>query len=97
MKRKTKKPTKPKTTTLRVLEYLRDHGETDASSIGSVIWRDLERHNVYARSNGGGDYAMQMMLGRMRRSSLVRTSNSEGSSRWHITPEGRTYLAARST
>lgn len=93
LKRKTKKKAKPKSTTRRVLEYLMDHGDTAATCLGAAIWRDLQRNNVYARSNGGGDYAMQMMLGRMRREGLVQTAIGEGSSQWYITPLGRKHVS----
>jgi hypothetical protein len=68
--------------------YLAEHGPTAASTLGAVIWRDRPRGHVVS-SNGGGDYAKQMLLGRMRRAGLVCTIDSEGSSRWDVTPRGR--------
>ena len=74
------------TTTQRVLRFLLKHGPSDCSTIGTVI---DNRHGRISAATGGGDYATQMLLGRMRKAGLVRTIVSEGSSRWDVTSRGR--------
>lgn len=74
------------TTTQKVLRYLIKHGTSSAGEVGSVIDK---RHGRIAAVQGGGDYAAQMLLGRMRKAGLVRTIASEGSSRWEVTSLGR--------
>lgn len=79
-------------TTLRVLRYLAAHGPVDATTVGAAVWRDLKRGHVIS-SNGGGDYAAQMLLGRLKKRGLVRHAPSNGASRWEITAEGRRQIA----
>jgi hypothetical protein len=55
--------------------------------VGAVIWANKKRGRT-SSANGGGDYAAQMLLGRMRKAGLVRTIHSEGSSRWEVTALG---------
>lgn len=69
------------------LAYLHKHGEADAGSIGAHLWRDRKGRGISA--SGGGDYAAQMLLGRLRKAGLVTTSSGEGATRWTLTPSGR--------
>lgn len=75
----------------QVLELLRDHGQQSAGDVGAIIWRHRKRGRIIS-SNGGGDYAAQMLLGRMRKKGLVRVASGAGSSQWEITPAGRQKL-----
>lgn len=75
-------------TTDRALRYLLEHGPSGCSEVGTVI-----EHRTGSRggvsTHGGGDYAAQMLLGRMRRAGLVEHAPSDGSSRWRLTTAGR--------
>jgi hypothetical protein len=71
-----------------VCRYLSEHGPQAASIVGAVLWRGRKRGRVVS-TNGGGDYAAQMLLGRMRKAGLVRLAWSEGSSLWEVTTLGR--------
>lgn len=75
------------------VELLLRHGPMAAGELGDRLWPD--RTGRVSSSNGGGDYAAQMLLGRMRRLGLVRVQPGPGSSVWELTPEGRSYGAAR--
>lgn len=69
---------------LRALAYLRTadrRAGVAAGLVGAAVWPGPRRGHVVS-SNGGGDYAAQMLLGRLRRRGLVRTLHTEGSSRW---------------
>lgn len=79
------------TTTLRVLGYLAKHGPSGCSDVGTVI--DNRRGRVSA-VQGGGDYAAQMLLGRMKKAGLVRQAASDGSTLWELTPAGHAALVA---
>lgn len=70
--------------------FLSASGPQSADMVGSILWRDRKRGRV-SSSNGGGDYAAQMLLGRMRKAGLVRHARSEGrgSTRWEVTALGR--------
>lgn len=72
----------------KALAYLHKHGEADAGSIGAHLWPDRRGHIV--AHQGGGDYAAQMLLGRLRKAGLVTTASGEGATRWVLTPSGRT-------
>lgn len=79
-------------TTIRVLRYLINHGPSGCSLVGTVI--DNRRGSRFGVStNGGGDYAAQMLLGRMKKAGLVRHAPSEGSSLWEVTTQGREKAA----
>ena len=58
-----------------------------AGEVGAKLWPTRTKSGVSI--NGGGDYAAQMLLGRMRRAGLVRTTRDPGSSRWELTLKGR--------
>jgi len=77
--------TSKRTTTQRVVLYLHKHGPSGCFEVGEVI--DNRRGRI-AANGGGGDYAAQMLLGRMRKAGIVRVSNYEGSSKWELTQGG---------
>ena len=80
-----KSVTKPVTTTVLVLRYLRDNGPSYSSAIGAVI---RNRRGRRVSASGGGDYAAQMLLGRMKKAGLVQHAPSDGSSVWRLTFKG---------
>ena len=57
-----------------------------------TLWKGKKRGRVVP-SRGGGDYAAQMLLGRMKKAGLVRHAPSEGSSLWEVTDLGRKEAA----
>jgi hypothetical protein len=61
-------------------------GAMAASLIGAMLWP--ERSGRVVAVHGGGDYAAQMLLGRMKKAGLVRVISGAGSSRWELTGEG---------
>ena len=80
---------RPMTATERVLMYLFNRREATAGCVGSAIWPDRDvRGGRGVSSNGGGDYAAQMLLGRLKKAGLVEHAPSEGSSRWRLTRRG---------
>jgi hypothetical protein len=70
---------------------LLEAGPTSADTIGAALWPG--RKTAICASHGGGDYAAQMLLGRMRKRGLVRVAAGEGSSRWEPTVDGIRALA----
>jgi DNA-binding transcriptional regulator PaaX len=73
----------------RALLYLyKDAGRDGVScfDVGNAVWPD--RTNRIASGSGGGDYAAQMLLGRLRKAGLVEHAPSEGSSRWRLSQKG---------
>jgi predicted transcriptional regulator len=62
------------------------HHGLGASTLGARLWPS--RTSKGCSNGGGGDYAAQMLLGRMRKAGLVRTQRTEGSSVWEVTPLG---------
>lgn len=76
-----------------VCRCLVEFGPTSADMVGAHVWRGMQRGRVTS-SGGGGDYAAQMMLGRMKRAGLVRHAQSEGSTRWEVTELGRAMASA---
>lgn len=77
--------------TYRALVILAGRGPMAAGDFGGDLWLGQKRGRTVS-SNGGGDYAAQQFLGRLRKLGLVRTAREtdawRGSSRWEITPEG---------
>ena len=73
-------------TTQKVILFLHKHGPSDCSSIGTVI---SNRRGRVTAATGGGDYAAQMLLGRMKKAGLVRHATSERSTLWELTATGR--------
>ena len=57
--------------------YLVANGPASADMVGAVVWKDKKRGKTTS-SGGGGDYAAQMLLGRMRKAGLVRHAPSDG-------------------
>lgn len=75
----------------RALELLQQHGEMTAGELGPELWPD--RTGRICSANGGGDYAAQMLLGRLRKAGFVESSSGHGATRWKITSAGRSNLA----
>lgn len=78
------------TASQRALIYLfKDAGRDGVScfDVGGAVWPD--RTGRIAANGGGGDYAAQMLLGRLKKAGLVEHAPSEGSSRWRLTTDGR--------
>lgn len=77
------------TTSQRALLYLyKDAGYHGVScfDVGNAVWPD--RTGRIAACGGGGDYAAQMLLGRMKKAGLVEHAPSEGSARWRLSQRG---------
>jgi hypothetical protein len=83
----------PKTTaTQRALRCLHTSGYNGLSSgeVGGAVWPDRTiRGGRGVSSNGGGDYAAQMLLGRLKKAGLVEYAPSEGSTRWRLSTKGQ--------
>lgn len=78
------------TASVRALRYLyKDGGHNGVScfEVGHAVWPD--RAGRIASASGGGDYAAQMLLGRLKKAGLVEHVNCEGSSRWRLSAKGR--------
>ncbi len=58
-----------------------------AIELGAALWPDRTGRRGQSIC-GGGDYAAQMLLGRMRKLGLVRTTHDPGASRWELTLNG---------
>ena len=80
------------TASQRALLYLyKDGGRYGVScfDVGNAVWPDRVIHVGRGVSvNGGGDYAAQMLLGRLKKSGLVEYAPSEGSTRWCLSTKG---------
>ena len=88
------------TATQRALLCLYNSGYDGASSgeVGGAVWPDREiRGGRGVSSNGGGDYAAQMLLGRLKKAGLVEYASSEGSTRWCLSTKGRAKVRELST
>lgn len=80
------------TATQRALVCLHDGGYNglSAGEVGASVWPEREcRPGRGVSVNGGGDYAAQMLLGRLKKAGLVEYATSEGSSRWRLSTKGR--------
>jgi hypothetical protein len=80
------------TATQRALLCLHDsgYGGVSAGEVGASAWPEREcRPGRGVSVNGGGDYAAQMLLGRLKKAGLVEYAPSEGSSRWRLSTKGR--------
>ena len=81
------------TASQRALLYLYADGRRDGVScyeVGSAAWPDrVIRGGRGVSSNGGGDYAAQMLLGRLKKEGLVEYAPGEGSTRWRLSAKGR--------
>jgi hypothetical protein len=77
------------TVTQRALRYLAANGPSPADMVGGAVWDGVRRGHVIS-SNGGGDYAAQMLLGRLRKAGLVRVAHGDAhTSQWELTELGR--------
>ena len=72
--------------------YLAANGPATADMVGAVVWKGKKRGKTTS-SGGGGDYAAQMLLGRMKKAGLVQHARFEGATRWEVTPLGRAEAA----
>jgi hypothetical protein len=73
----------------RALTYLFNNREAAAGDVGNAVWPDRDvRAGRGVATGGGGDYAAQMLLGRLKKAGLVEHAPSEGSSRWRLTRKG---------
>jgi hypothetical protein len=77
---------------LRALHYLITHGPSTADTIGIHVWAGRKRGKTTSMG-GGGDYAAQMLLGRLKSAGLVQQTHGEGSTRWEIATRGRQVAA----
>jgi len=92
---------RPKTTattaTQRALLCLHDGGYNglSAGEVGASVWPEREcRPGRGVSVNGGGDYAAQMLLGRLKKARLVEYATNEGSTRWRLSTKGRDEVRA---
>jgi hypothetical protein len=79
----------------RALLCLHDGGYNgiSAGEVGASVWPEREcRPGRGVSVNGGGDYAAQMLLGRLKKAGLVEYAASEGSSRWRLSEKGRSEV-----
>jgi len=74
--------------------YLAANGPATADMVGAIVWKGKERGKTTS-SGGGGDYAAQMLLGRMKKAGLVQHARFEGATRWEVTALGRAEAASR--
>ena len=72
--------------------YLVANGPATADMVGAAVWKGKKRGKTTS-SGGGGDYAAQMLLGRMKKAGLVQHARFEGATRWEVTPLGRAEAA----
>ena len=80
------------TATQRALLCLHEGGYNglSAGEVGASVWPEREcRPGRGVSVNGGGDYAAQMLLGRLKKAGLVEYASSEGSTRWCLSTKGR--------
>lgn len=83
---------KPTLREARALIILYQDGAYDAEMGCCTFGADYfgpERVGRVSASGGGGDYAAQMVLGRLRRLGWVELAYSLGSSRWRCSVAGR--------
>ena len=85
----TAKPKPMPWTFYRACRFLAAKGPQPADLVGNVVWQGKQRGKTTSMG-GGGDYAAQMLLGRMKKAGLVRHANSPGSTtQWEVTALGR--------
>ena len=85
------------TATQRALLCLHKGGYNglSAGEVGAGVWPEREcRPGRGVSVNGGGDYAAQMLLGRLKKTGLVEYASSEGSTRWCLSAKGRAKVRA---
>jgi len=81
----------------RILAYLISAGPSSAQILGerAFLGRRTRQNGRIGASQGGGDYAAQMLLGRLKRAGIVQHASSgdyDGCSLWEITTKGRKIL-----
>lgn len=80
------------TASQRALMYLfsaSGHHGVSCFDVGDAVWPDrVVRSGRGVANGGGGDYAAQMLLGRLKKAGLVEHAPSEGSSRWRLSQKG---------
>lgn len=76
----------------QVLSFLDRRLVAAAWQVGSMLWPN--RRGRTCAVQGGGDYAAQMLLGRLRKKGWVRVADGTGSSEWTLTSLGRRELKA---
>lgn len=79
------------TVTCNALVILNASGPMCAADLGGTLWAHKIRGRT-SSSGGGGDYAAQMLLGRLRKLGLAKTVRGDGASLWTITADGRWAL-----
>lgn len=80
-------------TTRAVLQLLADAPRPMGCAwVGDAIRPESTRMRM--PNHGGGDYAAQMFLGKLRKRGLVEQVNTGGSSAWQISWAGRKWLAS---
>ncbi len=62
-------------------------GPMTAGEFGAAMWPG--RTGRITSTSGGGDYAAQMLLGRLRAKGIVRTTLDPGATRWELTSRGK--------
>jgi hypothetical protein len=81
------------TASQRALVYLYNSEGSEGVScfdVGNAVWPErVIRGGRGVSVNGGGDYAAQMLLGRLKKTGLVEYAPSTGSSRWRLSAKGR--------
>ena len=83
------------TATQRALLCLHDGGYRGlgCNEVGASVWPEREcRPGRGVSVNGGGNYAAQMLLGRLKKAGLVEYASSEGSTRWCLSTKGRAKM-----
>lgn len=77
--------------TERVALATLDLHESTADIVGNAVWPG--RKGRICAVTGGGDYAAQMLLGRLRKRGLVSSRKPDaGATRWHLTRAGQDAL-----
>ena len=92
MKTTARPKTTPTTATQRALLCLHGGGYKGCSAgeVGASVWPERQcRPGRGVSVNGGGDYAAQMLLGRLKKAGLVEYASSEGSSLWRLSAKGQ--------
>lgn len=76
--------------TRMALELLRDKEPMSAGCFGAALWP--KRGGPIIANHGGGDYAAQMFLGRLKSRGLVQYAPSKGSTLWELSAKGHREL-----
>ena len=68
------------------------YGPSSASVLDVKFFAGTKDRLRGCRTDGGGPYPTQMLLGRLRKKGWAETLHTPGSSVWGITPAGRAVL-----